>query len=53
MFVSTVVTGNHYFLDGLLGLIVATSGLGIAYRLQKWGDRRALRREQAQASSAV
>lgn len=35
MFLSTVVTGNHYFLDGVLGFMVAAAALGIALRLQK------------------
>jgi membrane-associated phospholipid phosphatase len=30
MFLSTVVTGNHYFLDGLLGIFVAGAALLIA-----------------------
>ncbi len=30
MTTSTVVTGNHYFLDGALGMVVALVGLGIA-----------------------
>ena len=53
MFTSTVVTGNHYFLDGMLGLMVASGGLGIAYLMQRWAKKRALRREQAQAPSAA
>lgn len=34
MFFSTVVTGNHYFVDGILGIIVALAGLRIALWLQ-------------------
>jgi hypothetical protein len=34
---STVVTGNHFFLDGVGGLAAATFGLGVAYSLQRWG----------------
>jgi len=30
MFTATVVTGNHYFVDGLLGMLVAGVGLGLA-----------------------
>ena len=33
MMTSTVVTGNHYFVDGMLGLIVAFAGLGVALLL--------------------
>ena len=33
MLASTVVTGNHYFLDGALGLVVAGAGLILAVRL--------------------
>ena len=34
---STVVTGNHYFLDGVGGLIAAAFGLAVAYAVQRWG----------------
>jgi hypothetical protein len=34
---STVVTGNHYFLDGVGGLVAAGFGLGAAYAMQRWG----------------
>jgi hypothetical protein len=40
MFTATVVTGNHYFLDGLLGMIVASTGLGIALALHSRSRRR-------------
>ena len=36
MFSSTVVTGNHWFLDGALGLIVALIGLKAAVRIRGW-----------------
>jgi hypothetical protein len=36
MFSSTVVTGNHWFLDGALGLVVALVGLAIAVRIRRW-----------------
>jgi membrane-associated phospholipid phosphatase len=35
MFSATVATGNHYFLDGVLGLIVAIAALRIALFVQK------------------
>ena len=40
MFTSTVVTGNHYFLDGLLGMLVASTGLGIALLLHRRSERK-------------
>jgi hypothetical protein len=40
MFTSTVVTGNHYFLDGVLGLVVAATGLGIALVIHRRAERR-------------
>ena len=42
MFFATVVTGNHYFLDGALGLTVAMAGLGVAIYMQRWNERRLL-----------
>ncbi len=38
MFTATVVTGNHYFLDGMLGMVVASVGLCIAMLIQKRGE---------------
>lgn len=35
MFFSTVVTGNHYFFDGLAGMAVASMAIGIALLLEK------------------
>jgi membrane-associated phospholipid phosphatase len=35
MALSTVVTGNHYFLDGALGVVVAAVALLLALKLQK------------------
>ena len=37
---STVFTGNHYFLDGVGGLLVALVGLAYAVLMQRWGYRR-------------
>ncbi len=34
---STVVTGNHFFLDGVGGLVAAAFGLAAAYAMQRWG----------------
>lgn len=34
---STVVTGNHFFLDGVGGLVAAAFGLAVAYAMQRWG----------------
>ena len=36
MFTATVATGNHYFLDGVLGLVVAAAGLRIAFLIQRY-----------------
>lgn len=34
---STIVTGNHFFLDGVGGLVAAAVGLSGAYAMQRWG----------------
>ena len=34
---STVFTGNHYFLDGAGGLVVAASGIAFALAMRSWG----------------
>jgi hypothetical protein len=41
MFTATVATGNHYIIDGVLGIAVALTGLGLATALKRWLDRRA------------
>jgi hypothetical protein len=50
MFTATVVTGNHYFIDGLLGLVVASTGLGIAVLINRYGEKR---RALTQAPSSL
>jgi membrane-associated phospholipid phosphatase len=35
MFTATVVTGNHYFLDGVLGVCVAATGLLLASQIER------------------
>jgi membrane-associated phospholipid phosphatase len=40
MFSSTVVTGNHWFVDGALGLVVASVGLFAAIRIRRWTETR-------------
>jgi hypothetical protein len=53
MFTSTVVTGNHYFLDGALGVLVASTGFVIALKVQQVSQRRAAARAlQAPAPSS-
>jgi membrane-associated phospholipid phosphatase len=37
MWTATIVTGNHYFLDGVLGLMVALVALRIALFIQSRG----------------
>ena len=51
MFTSTLVTGNHYIVDGILGIIVAGAALYMAYRIQKWDERRRLRAEIRRAEA--
>jgi membrane-associated phospholipid phosphatase len=40
MFSATVVTGNHWFLDAVLGLMVALCGLGIALVMRRYLEAR-------------
>jgi hypothetical protein len=53
MIMSTVATGNHYFLDALLGIIVAGAALWLAAKLQQSGPARVgvLSRLRARGSS--
>ena len=52
MFIATIATGNHYFLDGVLGLIVAGFALLLALSIQRTAERRGLARQlQAPSSS--
>lgn len=50
MFTATLVTGNHYIVDGLLGVVVASTALYVAYRIQRWDDRRRAQKQQRQTS---
>ena len=54
MFTATVATGNNYFIDGALGIVVAGLGLVIATNLQRYSRRRseALVEAEAQAPSS-
>jgi membrane-associated phospholipid phosphatase len=47
MLASTVVTGNHYILDGVLGIVVAAVALLMARYLQRWQELREKRKLQA------
>ena len=51
MLTSTVVTGNHYFVDGLLGVVVAGVGLLIALRIDRYERGHLLPAEPAPSSS--
>jgi hypothetical protein len=42
MFTATVVTGNHYFIDGALGICVASCGLGMSVAIHRHGTRKGL-----------
>ncbi len=50
MLFSTVITGNHYFLDGMLGIVVAAIGLWLAVLLKRYGERRELARAMAEVT---
>jgi membrane-associated phospholipid phosphatase len=39
-----VVTGNHYWLDGLGGIVAFAAGLAIGERMHRWNQRRLDRR---------
>ena len=34
---STMITGNHFWLDGAGGLVAAALGLAFAVAMQRWG----------------
>jgi membrane-associated phospholipid phosphatase len=52
MLLSTVITGNHYFVDGFLGIIVASIGLWLAVQIKRYGERRELAAAEAAASTS-
>ena len=39
MLMAVVVTGNHFILDVIAGMVVALGGLGVAYLIEKLGPR--------------
>jgi membrane-associated phospholipid phosphatase len=49
MFFSTLVTGNHYIVDGLLGILVSALALSIAVLIQKWTDKQRQQKEEREA----
>jgi PAP2 superfamily len=51
MFTATVATGNHYFLDGVLGIGIAGVALLIALRIKRYGEERLQVEAQAPSSS--
>jgi hypothetical protein len=51
MFTATVVTGNHWFLDAVLGLIVALCGLGISFVVRGYLEAR--RASSAETTPAI
>jgi membrane-associated phospholipid phosphatase len=51
MFTATVATGNHYFLDGVLGIAIAGVALLIALRIKRYGEERLQVEAQAPSSS--
>jgi hypothetical protein len=53
MFTATVVTGNHYFIDGLLGMLVASTGLGIAMLIHRRDQRRRIGRKATEGPDLV
>lgn len=54
MMTSTVATGNHYFIDGLLGMAVAVIGLGIAVVIENPGAAwRSIRRAGPRAETSA
>ena len=53
MFTATVVTGNHYFLDGVLGMIVAGAGFGLALLMNRRSQARERRAALADAGVAA
>ena len=52
MWTATIVTGNHYFLDGVLGLVVAAIALRVSLYIQKRGEEKAVRQLELEAPSS-
>jgi membrane-associated phospholipid phosphatase len=53
MFTATVVTGNHYFVDGALGFVIACVALRIALAMQKREERAAALRAAKVSASGL
>ncbi len=51
MYVSTVVTGNHYFVDGPFGIGVAAAGLGVAVVINRL-TRRSVQKSLPQTATS-
>jgi membrane-associated phospholipid phosphatase len=50
MFTATVVTGNHYFLDGALGMVVAAFALRVALWIRERDEAKLTRQLEAPSS---
>ena len=46
-----MITGNHYWLDAVGGLVAFAVGLGAAILLTRWNEQRFLAREQKVAAT--
>ena len=53
MYIATIVTANHYLLDGVVGSIVALTGLAIAVAISRRGSQRQDRESQPEFPAPV
>ena len=52
-YVHKIVTGNHYWLDGLGGLVTLGAGFLAGHGLESWNQRRLARRRAARLSATL